>query len=135
VGGIQLLDDTYNANPDSMSAALVTLAQMPVAGRRIAVLGRMGELGHEAENGHRSVGEVAGRERIGTLIAVGEEARWIADSAEAAGVEQVLRVANSDDATTALRDIARPGDAVLVKGSRSARMERIVQDFEKGGAL
>ncbi len=135
IGGIQLLDDTYNANPESMSAALVTLARMPVAGRRIAVLGRMGELGHEAESGHRSVGEVAGREHISTLITVGEEARWIADSAEAAGVAQVLRVANPDDATAALHDIARPGDAVLVKGSRSARMERIVQDFEKGGAL
>lgn len=47
----------------------------------------------------------------------------------------MLRVANSDAATVALRDIVRPGDAVLVKGSRSARMERIVQDFEKGGAL
>jgi UDP-N-acetylmuramyl pentapeptide synthase len=134
IRGIQLIDDTYNANPDSMSAALNTLGRMPVAGRRIAVLGRMGELGHEAERGHRSVGEAAGREHIGTLIAVGEEARWIAEAAETAGVSQVLRVADSEEATAALRTIARAGDAVLVKGSRSARMERIVQNFQKGEA-
>ncbi len=135
IRGIHLIDDTYNANPDSMSAALNTLARMPITGRRIAVLGRMGELGHEAERGHRSVGETAGREHIGTLIAVGEEARWIAEAAEAAGVSQVLRVANSEEATTTLLGLACPGDAVLVKGSRSARMERIVQDFQKGGSV
>ncbi len=135
VRGIHLIDDTYNANPDSMSAALNTLARMPITGRRIAVLGRMGELGHEAERGHRSVGEAAGRELIGTLIAVGEEARWIAEAAEAAGVSQVLRVENSEEATATLLGLACPGDAVLVKGSRSARMERIVQDFQSGRSV
>ncbi|MGB8169909.1 MAG: UDP-N-acetylmuramoyl-tripeptide--D-alanyl-D-alanine ligase, partial [Chthoniobacteraceae bacterium] len=71
VRGIQILDDTYNANPDSMAAALRTLATLPATGRRIAVLGAMGELGTEAERGHRSVGEVAARERIDAVIAVG----------------------------------------------------------------
>lgn len=134
ISGIGILDDTYNANPDSMSAALVTLARMPAAGRRIAVLGRMGELGAESERGHRHVGEVAGRERIPCLITVGAEALWIADSAETAGVPSVIRAADTEDATRVLRGLARPGDLVLVKGSRSARLERVVQAMEGGAA-
>ena len=132
VAGIHLIDDTYNANPDSMSAALATLARMPVTGRRIAVLGRMGELGRESERGHRSVGEVAGREKIPCLITVGEEANWIADAAEKNGVPTIVRTANAEDATRALREIAKAGDAVLVKGSRSARLERIIRAMEGG---
>ena len=131
IGGIRILDDTYNANPDSMSAALVTLARMPGAGRRIAVLGGMGELGKESEHGHRSVGEVAGREKIGCVITVGESARWIAEAAENSGVSTVIRTADADEATRTLRDIAQPGDTVLVKASRSARLERIVQALER----
>ena len=132
VAGIHLIDDTYNANPDSMSAALVTLARLPVTGRRIAVLGRMGELGRESERGHRSVGEVAGREKIPCVITVGGEAGWIADSAEENGVPTVLRTADADEAARVLREFAKPGDAVLVKGSRSARLERIVRAMEGG---
>ena len=130
IGGIRILDDTYNANPDSMTAALVTLARMPGSGRRIAVLGGMGELGKESERGHRSVGEIAGREKIGCLITVGETARWIADAAENSGVGSVIRTADADEAVRMLRDIAKPGDTVLVKASRSARLERIVQAME-----
>ena len=132
VAGIGILDDSYNANPDSMCAALVTLARMPVGGRRIAVLGRMGELGSESESGHRLVGEVAGRERIPCLITVGDEARWIAESAEAGGVPTVIRTANTDDAARALRGLAKPGDMVLIKGSRSARLESVVHAMEGG---
>ena len=130
--GIRILDDTYNANPDSMGAALVTLARMPVAGRRIAVLGGMGELGAESERGHRSVGEVAGREKIACVITVGETARWIADAAESSGVGSVIRTADAEEAVRTLREIAQPGDTVLVKASRSARLERIVQAMEGG---
>jgi UDP-N-acetylmuramoyl-tripeptide--D-alanyl-D-alanine ligase len=132
VAGISILDDTYNANPDSMCAALVTLARMPVGGRRIAVLGRMGELGRESERGHRQVGDVAGREHIPCLITVGDEARWIAESAEAGGVPTVIRTTSAEDAVRALRDFAKPGDMVLIKGSRSARLERVVQAMEGG---
>ena len=130
IGGIRILDDTYNANPDSMAAALVTLARMPVAGRRIAVLGGMGELGKESERGHRSVGEVAGREKIPCVITVGDAARWIADAAESSGVREVIRTTDADDATRILRGIAHPGDTVLVKASRSARLERVVQAMQ-----
>jgi len=130
VAGIRIIDDTYNANPDSMIAALATLARMPVEGRRIAVLGRMGELGTESERGHRQVGEAAGREKIPNVITVGDEANWIAEGAEASGVQTVIRTADIEEATQALRGIARPGDAVLVKASRSARLERIIQAME-----
>jgi UDP-N-acetylmuramoyl-tripeptide--D-alanyl-D-alanine ligase len=130
IGGLLIMDDSYNANPDSMAAGLATLAQLPGSGRRIAVLGRMGELGHEAERGHRRVGQAAGSLGIACVIAVGDEARWIAEAATEAGVPKVVPVANVDEAVSALREYARPGDFVLVKGSRSARMERVIQGLE-----
>ena len=70
IRGIRVIDDSYNANPDSMVAALQTLAGIPAEGRRIAVLGKMNELGAESESGHRRVGEAAGREGIDCLVAV-----------------------------------------------------------------
>ena len=127
IRGIQVIDDTYNANPDSVAAALRTLASMPAAGRRIAVLGRMGELGAEAEHGHRLVGEVAAQVHLDIVIGVGEEAPWITEAAWRGGVEKVVHVGSTEEATKVLRDLARAGDVVLIKGSRSARMERIVE--------
>jgi UDP-N-acetylmuramoyl-tripeptide--D-alanyl-D-alanine ligase len=129
VRGIQILDDTYNANPDSMIAALRTLASLPTSGRRIAVLGAMGELGDEAERGHRQVGTAAARERIDFLITVGNAATWIADAAQG-GVGQVTKTDSTEEATALLRATARPGDLVLIKGSRSAKMERIVEGLQ-----
>jgi UDP-N-acetylmuramoyl-tripeptide--D-alanyl-D-alanine ligase len=130
VRGIHILDDTYNANPDSMSAALRTLAGLPATGRRIAVLGRMGELGVESERGHRQVGEVAAATHIDCVVGVGAEAEWIAEAASLGGVGSVVKVQDTDEATAVLRDLARPGDVVLVKGSRSAKMERIVEGMQ-----
>ena len=130
IRGLQILDDSYNANPDSVGAALCTLSSMPAAGRRIAVLGRMGELGAEAERGHRQVGEIAAREHIDCLVSVGEEARWIADAAWRGGVEKVVRVESTDEAAQTLRELAKPGDVVLIKGSRSSKMERILEALE-----
>lgn len=130
VRGIHLLDDTYNANPDSVVAALTTLTGMPAAGRRIAVLGRMGELGTEAETGHRRVGEAAAEDGIDCVIGVGDEARWITDAAYTGGVEKVFQCESIEDAVRSLRGFARAGDVVLVKGSRSSRMERIVEGLQ-----
>lgn len=128
IKGICVLDDSYNANPDSVVAALRTLSALPVTGSRIAVLGRMGELGSESERGHRQVGEAAGRERIDCVLSVGgTEADQIAEAAKAGGVGRVLRAASTEEAVAVLRDLAKPGDLVLVKGSRSAGMERIVE--------
>lgn len=127
VRGIQLLDDTYNANPDSMKAALLTLSQMSTNGRRIAVLGRMGELGSESERGHRSVGQAASDLGLDCVVTVGEEAALIAEEAWRGGVAKVVKAKDQDEAVKVLRDYARAGDLILVKGSRSSRMERIVE--------
>jgi UDP-N-acetylmuramoyl-tripeptide--D-alanyl-D-alanine ligase len=127
IHGIQVIDDSYNANPDSMIAALQTIAQLPSTGRRFAVLGRMGELGPEAESGHRAVGTAAAHEQIGCVISVGREADWISEAARAGGVEQVFNTPDPESAVKLLRSLARPGDVILVKGSRSARMERVVE--------
>ena len=127
VRGIQVLDDSYNANPDSMKAALLTLAQMSTNGRRIAVLGRMGELGAESERGHREVGQTASDLGFDCVISVGNEVQLIAEEAWRGGVEKVVKTADLDEAVNSLREFAQAGDLVLVKGSRSARMERIVE--------
>src|SRR5439155_12607951 len=81
VGGVQFLDDSYNANPDSMKAALHTLVELDADGKRIAVLGEMRELGEESERGHREVGETAAALKIDQLIAIGDAATAIADGA------------------------------------------------------
>jgi len=130
LGGIHFLDDTYNANPDSMKAALVTLARWPAAGRRIAVLGRMGELGSYAEAGHRSVGEAAAA-GIDMLVTVGAEADWISDEARNHGVAEVVHFAEIEAASASLRTALHAGDVVLVKGSRSARMERFIEEVTR----
>ena len=124
--GIHILNDSYNANPDSMRAALRTLVSIPATGVRIAVLGCMGELGAESESGHRSVGEAAAQARIDVLIAVGPEAALIAEAGRASGLADVHHVPDTSSAAALLAERARPGDLVLIKGSRSARMERVL---------
>src|SRR5947207_4091438 len=89
IDGIQFIDDSYNANPDSMKAALRTLVELDSVGPRIAVLGEMGELGAESERGHREVGEAAAALRIDELIAVGPVGAAIAQIGRASGRERV----------------------------------------------
>jgi UDP-N-acetylmuramoyl-tripeptide--D-alanyl-D-alanine ligase len=128
VRGVTVLDDSYNANPDSMEAALHALRGLPGGGRRFAVLGRMGELGAYADEGYRRVGRTAAS-TMDVLIAVGAETSPLADEAEKAGLSEVRRATDTTDAAKLLRDLTRPGDAVVVKGSRAARMERVLEEF------
>ena len=128
---IQFIDDSYNANPDSMKAALRTLMELDSDGRRIAVLGEMGELGAESERGHREVGEAAATLRIDELIAVGSNGAAIARAAEKAGLKKSIAVDSHEQAAELLEKNAVPGDLVLIKGSRSARMERVLEEFAK----
>jgi UDP-N-acetylmuramoyl-tripeptide--D-alanyl-D-alanine ligase len=128
--GVHVIDDTYNANPDSRAAALRTLAQMPAAGARIAVLGRMGELGPHSQDGHRTVGELAAELGLDCVITVGDEAAIAADAAWRGGVEKVRKAGSTDEAARLLHDFVKAGDVVLVKGSRSARMERVVEAMQ-----
>ncbi len=134
VGGIRFLDDSYNANPDSMFVAIRTLMQMPDCVRRIAVLGQMNELGNETGSGHRQVGEAAAREGVHCLITVGELARQIGVAACEGGVGKTLNAETVEEAAVMLRKIARTGDVVLVKGSRGARMERVIEAFANAPA-
>ena len=131
IEGIQFIDDSYNANPDSMKAALRTLVELDSEGRRIAVLGEMGELGAESESGHREVGEAAAALRIDELIAVGPVGAAIARAAGNAGLEKSRAVDSPKEAAALLEKNAVPGDLVLIKGSRSARMERVLEEFAK----
>lgn len=128
VRGVTVLDDSYNANPDSMEAALRALRGLPGNGRRFAVLGRMGELGFYAAEGYRRVGRAAAG-TMDVLIAVGPETEEMAAEAEAAGAGDVRRASGTNEAARLLRELVRPGDAVVIKGSRAARMERVLEEF------
>ena len=126
--GVTFLDDTYNANPDSMIAALQTLEKLSLPGRKIAVLGRMGELGIHAAAGYERVGNKAAAV-LATLITVGEEASAIADAALKAGLSDVRVVSDNAAAAQLLSSLATQGDLVLLKASRSSRMEEVLQNF------
>ncbi|MFI6436463.1 UDP-N-acetylmuramoyl-tripeptide--D-alanyl-D-alanine ligase [Streptomyces sp. NPDC050759] len=118
-GGTTLLNDSYNANPDSTRAALDALAAIE-GGRRIAVLGEMLELGDESAAQHRAVGEYAAS-RADVVAAVGEAARSIADGAG----ERAVVLADNDAAVDWLRGHLTAGDVVLVKASRGARLDEV----------
>jgi UDP-N-acetylmuramoyl-tripeptide--D-alanyl-D-alanine ligase len=128
LGRYRLLDDSYNAAPSSMLAALDLLATLP--GRRVAVLGEMLELGDLSDAGHREVGEAAGR-TLDELVTVGAGAGRIADAAVAAGLPagRVHRAPDRAAAATVLRDVVRDGDVVLVKASRGAALDLLVADL------
>lgn len=130
IRGMVVLDDSYNANPDSVEAALKTLARIPAQGRRIAALGRMGELGDYAETGYRRAGRAAADGKLDILVTVGDETQPMAEEAEKRGLVHVFRTDTTSAAASLLRSLARPGDLVLIKGSRSARMEQILTGLE-----
>lgn len=127
VGGIAFLDDSYNANPDSMHAALRTLRTAEVAGRRVAVLGFMGELGEHEEAEHLRLGERVAEQGIDLLVTVGERAARINE--RASGLAENRNFPTHEEAAAFLRDVLATGDLVLVKGSRSAGMERVIAAF------
>jgi len=125
-GGYTVIDDCYNAAPDSMRVALELLADLP-GRRRWAVLGDMKELGPMGPEWHREVGELVAALGISGLVTVGELAAYIADGAGEALGEAAVRARDNEEATAALRARLAPGDVVLVKGSRAMQMEQIVQ--------
>ena len=120
-GGVVVVNDCYNANPMSMRAALDHLAESP-AERRIAVLGTMAELGPDSPEYHREIGAHAASRGVDLLVPVGDEA--LAYTAGFDGETQA--VATPEEAGALLEEVARPGDRVLVKGSRSVGLERVL---------
>jgi UDP-N-acetylmuramoyl-tripeptide--D-alanyl-D-alanine ligase len=131
INGVQFIDDSYNANPDSMKAALRTLVELDADGKRIAVLGEMRELGKESARGHREVGETAAELGVDQLIAIGDMGAAIAEAAQQAGLEKTAVVGSISEAAEMLTEITAPGDLVLIKGSRTARTERVLEEFAK----
>ena len=124
--GIRMINDAYNANPASMRAALETLSQIEVDGRRIAVVGDMRELGAMTHDAHRALGREAGNRQIDALFALGDLAKVVVEGGREAGIDQAWAYADRDALTRALQAYLKPGDLMLIKGSRGIAMERIV---------
>jgi len=120
-GGVTVVNDCYNANPMSMRAALQHLAETP-AQRRVVLLGTMAELGEGSAAFHREIGEEAAALGIDVLITVGEEAAGYGEGY--AG--ETYATGSPEEASALLEEIALPGDRVLVKGSRSVGLERVL---------
>ena len=134
--GARLVDDTYNASPVSVAAALEFLAETPVAAgrRRLAVLGDMLELGPDEERLHREIGARAAQATDG-LVAVGERGGWIAEGARSAGGARIAMAADADEAAVVLDRAFAPGvgDLVLLKASRGIGLDRTVDLLRGGG--
>lgn len=130
--GFTLINDAYNANPESTCAALQTLEEVAGDRRRVAVLGDMFELGASAADGHRQCGAAAARHGVALLIAVGEMAGETASAARQAGdYGEIIICRDNAQALIELENRLLPDDVVLVKGSRGMRMEDIVRGLLK----
>jgi len=130
--GIRFVNDCYNANVVSMTAALHMIRETPVKGRKIAVLGEMLELGDHARQAHLDIGALAAQCNLTLLVAVGANGKLIADGAVNRGLEahRVLPVTDAAQAAELLRWLLRDGDFVLLKGSRGVRLEKVLEAFE-----
>lgn len=124
--GITILDDTYNASPPSTLSALNLLHEMN--GRKVAVLGDMRELGEYEQVGHQLVG-IRAAEVANVVVAVGTLGKLIGDAAREEGKATVYYASGNPDAVAQIKRLTKPGDIILIKGSRGAQMEEIVQEL------
>ena len=127
--GFKIINDAYNASPQSMIASVDVLANMDVEGKKICVLGDMFELGNIEKSGHEEVGEFVASKNIDFLICIGQISKYIIDSAIKAGMDEakVLHFANTEEAKDKILDICSVNDVVLLKASNSMKF----QDFAK----
>ncbi|WP_425060771.1 UDP-N-acetylmuramoyl-tripeptide--D-alanyl-D-alanine ligase [Sporomusa carbonis] len=128
-GEYTVINDVYNASPLSMAAALNTLAEI-AKGRKVAVLGDMLELGEAALEAHRRIGRQVAEQGVEIILTVGELAKNIAVAAREHGVKTAQAFAGHQEAIKALHDLLKPGDYILIKGSRGMRMENILSVFQ-----
>jgi UDP-N-acetylmuramoyl-tripeptide--D-alanyl-D-alanine ligase len=126
---IRIIDDTYNANPDSMAASLNILENYPP--RRIAVLGDMFELGSIARKSHENIGKLAANLNIEELITVGKLSKYTAKSAASNGLRNVHIARSNNEAIKIIKNILKPDDTILIKGSRGMHLEDIVERLKK----
>ena len=130
-GGIRIIDDAYNAAPNSMKSALSTLSNTK-SERRIAILGGINELGQLSESEHRGIGEHAASCNIDILITVGEMASWISSEAKKKNKQiEYMHFDLKEDLYPVLKEILKPGDVVLVKASRSYEFDLIAEEISK----
>jgi UDP-N-acetylmuramoyl-tripeptide--D-alanyl-D-alanine ligase len=125
-GGVVYINDSYNASPASMRAALENLPKPEPGGRVIAALGRMGELGHLSKRSHEELGEIAAL-HADLLICIGEDTSYTAETFALSGKEAVL----SDSFERFRLEVhgrARPGDVVLIKASNSLQLWRVLEE-------
>jgi UDP-N-acetylmuramoyl-tripeptide--D-alanyl-D-alanine ligase len=127
-GGVTIINDGYNSNPRAMERMLETLASWPLAGRRIVIAGEMLELGSSSPEMHRRVGSLCAQAGLAWILAVQGDARAILDGAIDAGFphERALFFSDPAEAGQFCRTVTRPGDVVLVKGSRGVRLEKAI---------
>lgn len=130
--GVRLLDDSYNANPESVAQALETASALSGDGRLISVLGDMAELGPLAESAHREVGRKIAAVGVDLFVGVGPLMRLASDEARRAGMDgaRIMNFDTPEEAASSLGDMLLSGDWILVKGSRSMMMERAIQGLE-----
>lgn len=126
--GVTIIEDCYNASPDSMKAALSVLHDLPVQGRRIALLGDMLELGDATETGHRQTGEWAAGAGVDLLIAYGSLSTAMAEAAKAKEVS-VIHCQTAQEVVQCLQQNVHPGDALLAKASHAMGLENVLQKF------
>ncbi len=131
-GGGLLINDSYNANPTSLGAALEHQAQVAAGRRRVAVLGTMAELGAESSRYHREIGRRAGELGVAAVLAVGESARAYLEEAGEVPVREWAP--DADAAAAAIKEVVRSGDCVLVKGSRAVGLELVAKALEEAFA-
>ncbi len=134
VSGMTLINDAYNANPASTQCSLESFCEMDVSGRRIFVCGDMLELGNHAPEAHRQLGSFLRGKPIDYVVALGELASLIVGAAfeDRTRGERSTCCRSVEEVVSVLREIAVPGDAVLIKGSRANGMERIIDSLRKG---
>ena len=131
--GLTILNDAYNANPHSMMAALDTIESLDTAGRRIAVMGDMLELGQASEQQHRDLGQYAAQKRLDLLICVGQRSAAMAGSARQSGMagDRILHFADATEAAQHIPEELKENDLILIKASRGIRLEAVAEAISK----
>jgi UDP-N-acetylmuramoyl-tripeptide--D-alanyl-D-alanine ligase len=132
IGDRVFLNDAYNANPESMRAAIEALVSWEGAGRRIAVLGDMLELGEASASEHKELGRIAARKGVDLVLVLGQFAQNVAEGAtgESMNDDALTVCKDHTDAARLLVSLSAPGDAILVKGSRAVAMEKVLEEFD-----
>jgi UDP-N-acetylmuramoyl-tripeptide--D-alanyl-D-alanine ligase len=126
-GGVTVVEDCYNCSPDSLKAAILTLASYPTKGKHILVLSDMLELGEQSAALHRACGQFAAKQGIDLLLSFGPMSRHTVDGAAEAGLERAVWYETKQELADALRRAVRTGDVVWFKASRGQRLEEVIQ--------